>query len=60
MMPGAIDAVKLARVLADARRLRERGPGSMYPEDEARHMADGVLNLLIELLEILQTEGTSN
>ena len=44
---------KLANILADAKRLQERGPGSMYPEDEARHMAGEVLALLIETLEVL-------
>jgi hypothetical protein len=47
---------KLRQVLTDARRLRERGPQSMYPEDEARHMADSVLGLLVETLEALTSE----
>ena len=38
------------KILLDARQLRDRGPGSLYPEDEARHMAESVLALLIETL----------
>jgi hypothetical protein len=47
---------RLLKALADARRLKERGPGSMYSEDEARHMAEGVLELLIETLAALTGE----
>lgn len=47
------NAERFAKILANAQRLRERGPQSMYAEDEARHMADSVLDLLIETLEVL-------
>jgi len=40
-------------ILAEARRLRERGPMAQYPEDEARFLAEATLELLIELLEVL-------
>lgn len=47
---------RLLSVLADAERLRRRGPQSMRSEDEARHMADGVLDLLIETLKAMTNE----
>lgn len=52
----AAQQARLRKVLADACRLRDLGPGSMHSEDEARHMADGVLDLLIETLEALAPE----
>lgn len=51
---------RLEDILADARRLKERGPGSMYPEDEARHLAESTLDLLIEALEAMKAERTEH
>lgn len=44
---------KLKEVLQNAERLKEHGSGTQDPEDEALHLAEITLELLIEALKIL-------